>query len=61
MLLLRSDGLSSKSLRSALAERLRNCRSAALVVADDNKYKKQNYHIPSCMDELKARAVRGAF
>ena len=54
MLLLCSDGLSSKSLRSALAERLRNCRSAALVVTADNEYKKQNYHVPRCMDELKA-------
>ena len=54
MLLLYSDGLSSKSLRSALAERLRNCRSAALVVTADNEYKKQNHHVPRCMDELKA-------
>ena len=54
MLLLCSDGLSSKSLRSVLAERLRNCRSAALVVTADNEYKKQNYHVPRCMDELKA-------
>lgn len=54
MLLLCSDGLSSESLRSALAERLRNCRSAALVVTADNEYKKQNYHVPRCMDELKA-------
>lgn len=52
MLILCSDGLTSEGLRSAVQGYTRDCRTAALVVTADEKYKAGNYHVPRCAAEL---------
>lgn len=54
MLALCSNGISSKKLSACIAERLTGCKTAALVVTADNKYKEKNYHVKRCADELEA-------
>ena len=58
MLLLCSNGLSSKTLLTEMGARLHNCKSAALVVTADPIYKENNYHVPRCISELKSLGVR---
>ncbi|MCM1263025.1 MAG: Type 1 glutamine amidotransferase-like domain-containing protein [Butyrivibrio sp.] len=48
MLLLCSNGLSSKNLLKAMSKRVKNCKTAALVVTADNEYKENNYHVDRC-------------
>jgi len=54
VLVLCSNGLSSEILRAHLRSKMVGCRTAALVVTADNKYKENNYHVPRCVSELQA-------
>ena len=54
MLVLCSNGLSSQKLLKRLKEKTVSCKTAALVVTADNKYKESNYHVPRCVLELQA-------
>ncbi|MBQ3201794.1 MAG: Type 1 glutamine amidotransferase-like domain-containing protein, partial [Clostridia bacterium] len=54
MLVLCSNGLSSKKLLTHLSSKMVGCRTAALVVTADNEYKERNYHVPRCVSELQA-------
>lgn len=53
MLVLCSNGLTSKKLLSAVSEKMIDCKTAALVVTADNVYKEKNYHVPGGIEELK--------
>lgn len=53
MIALCSDGLSSGAVLSEIKLRLRDARSALIVVTADNEYKADNYHVPRCKNELK--------
>ena len=52
MLILCSNGLSSKNLQERVQQQLAGCKSAALIVTADNVYKEHNYHVPRCVNEL---------
>ena len=52
MLILCSDGISSDNLLTHICCKIRNCKTAALVVTADNEYKEKNYHVPRCVAEL---------
>ena len=52
MLILCSNGLTSKNLQERVQQHLTGCRNAALVVTADNVYKEHNYHVPRCVKEL---------
>lgn len=52
MLILCSNGLSSKNLQECVQQQLAGCKSAALIVTADNVYKEHNYHVPRCIKEL---------
>lgn len=52
MLVLCSDGLSSDALKAEMRKYTAECAKAALVVAADNEYKENNYHIPGYVEEL---------
>ena len=52
MLVLCSNGLSSKLLLSRISSRMAFCKTAALVVTADHEYKEKNYHVPRCISEL---------
>lgn len=52
MLVLCSNGLSSEALINALRERTAGLSRAALVVTADREYKKEDYHVPRCTEEL---------
>lgn len=54
MLLLCSNGLSSKSLMDQTKARLNHYKRAALVVTADPVYKENNYHVPRCIRELES-------
>ena len=54
MLVLCSNGLSSKLLLSRISGRMAYCKTAALVVTADNEYKEKNYHVPRCITELES-------
>ena len=54
MLVLCSNGLSSEMLLARIREKTMGCKTAALVVTADNKYKESNYHVPRCVSELQA-------
>ena len=58
MLVLCSNGLSSKLLLGQLREKTADCKTAALVVTADNEYKESNYHVPRCVSELQALNLR---
>ena len=58
MLVLCSNGLSGSSLHACLKARLSDCRTAALVVTADHQYKKDNYHVPRCRQELEVLGLR---
>lgn len=52
MLVLCSNGLSSKQLRAALPRATDEKYAAALVINADPVYKERNYHVPRCLEEL---------
>ena len=52
MLVLCSNGLSSKEMRSYMQDKVRFCKTAALVVTADNEYKESNYHVLRCISEF---------
>lgn len=54
MLILCSDGLSSEALRMEVREHLHNCRTAALVVTPSHIYKKEDWNVPRCAEELES-------
>lgn len=54
MLILCSNGLSSKQLLSAIVPFVKKRRTAAIVVTADNEYKHKNYHIPRNIEELQS-------
>lgn len=54
MLVLCSNGLSSKALTNALQEKFSACKNAALVVTADHEYKENNYHVQRCSQELES-------
>lgn len=54
MLVLCSNGLSSKILLETISSKIVGCKTAALVVTADNEYKENNYHVPRCTSELEA-------
>ena len=54
MLVLCSNGLSSKKILAHISEKAINCKTAALVVTADNEYKKNNYHVSRCIEELES-------
>lgn len=57
MLVLCSNGLSSKSLLDHIRARITCCKSAALVVTADNVYKEKNYHVSRCTQELESLSL----
>ena len=54
MLLLCSNGLSSQEILSYAKNKTTSCKTSALVVTADNKYKENNYHILRCVAELES-------
>lgn len=54
MLVLCSNGLSSKNLIKTIETRAVDCKTAALVVTADNEYKEKNYHVQRCIKELES-------
>lgn len=54
LLVLCSNGLSSKEILSYISEKTVDCKTVALVVTADNEYKENNYHIPRCIEELES-------
>ncbi len=53
MLVLCSNGLSSKKLLDYSARKFSGCKTAALVVTADNVYKENNRNVERCLFELK--------
>ena len=58
MLVLCSNGLSSKILLETISSKIVGCKTAALVVTADNEYKERNYHVPRAIAELEALNLR---
>ena len=54
MLVLGSNGLSSKKILEYISEKTVSCKTAALVVTADNEYKEKNYHVSRCVAELQS-------
>ena len=54
MLVLCSNGLSSKEILSHINDMVSHCKTAALVVTADNEYKESNYHVSRCVSELES-------
>ena len=54
MLMLCSNGLTSRPLLDAAARCLGRGQTAALVVTADDRYKADNYHVPHCQAALEA-------
>ena len=54
MLVLCSNGLSSKNLLKAMNKRIKECSTAAVVVTADNEYKEKNYHVNRVVAELES-------
>lgn len=54
MLVLCSNGLSSKKIKEYIGEKSVSCKTAALVVTADNEYKENNYHVSRCVEELES-------
>lgn len=54
MLVLCSNGLSSKEILSRIKDKVSHCKTAALVVTADNEYKESNYHVSRCISELES-------
>ncbi len=58
MLVLCSNGLSSKEILSYTSEKVCFCKTAALVVTADNEYKESNYHVSRCVSELESLGLK---
>ncbi len=58
MLVLCSNGLSSKKIKEYISEKTVSCKTAALVVTADNEYKENNYHVSRCVEELESLGMR---
>ncbi len=58
MLVLCSNGLSSKILLETISSKIVGCKTAAVVVTADNEYKERNYHVPRAIAELEALNLR---
>lgn len=54
LLVLCSNGLSSKEMLSYISNKTVGCKTAALVVTADNEYKEKDFHIPRCTTELES-------
>ena len=54
MLVLCSNGLSSKEILSLIKDKVSHCKTAALVVTADNENKESNYHVSRCISELES-------
>ena len=54
MLVLCSNGLSSKEILAYTRGKVCDCKMAALVVTADNEYKENNYHVARCISELES-------
>ncbi len=54
MIVLCSNGLSSKNILKEMSEKTKECKTAALVVTADNEYKEKNYHVERVTAELEA-------
>ena len=54
MLVLCSNGLSSKEILAYTREKVSYCKTAVLVVTADNEYKEKNYHVARCISELES-------
>ncbi len=54
MLVLCSNGLSSKEILLHIKDKVSHCKTAALVVTADNEYKESNYHVSRCISELES-------
>ncbi len=52
MIVLCSNGLSSKAIMDKMKEYTAGLSTAVIVVTADNEYKEKNYHIPRCKKEL---------
>ena len=52
MIVLCSNGLSSKALMEKMKEHIAGLSTAIIDVTADNEYKEKNYHIPRCKEEL---------
>lgn len=52
MIVLCSNGLSSKAIMEKMKEHISGLSTAVIVVTADNEYKEKNYHIPRCKEEL---------
>lgn len=57
MLVLCSNGLSSKKIKEYISKKLVSSRTAALVVTADNEYKENNYHVSRCVEELESMGL----
>ena len=58
MLVLCSNGLSSKKIISYIKDKVSHCKTAALVVTADNEYKESNYHVSRCISELESLSLK---
>jgi len=54
LIVLCSNGLSSKTLLAYIRSKMVGCKAAALVVTADNEHKENNYHVLRCVSELQA-------
>ena len=56
MLILCSDGITSKALSDRVSREIKNknMQHCALVVTADNEYKEHNYHVARCIRELES-------
>ncbi len=54
MLVLCSNGLSGEKLLKCVGDRVKQSKTAALVVTADNEYKEKNYHVERCTKELES-------
>ena len=52
MIVLCSNGLTSKAICEAIEPKFKALHTAALVVTADYEYKKENYHVSRCVTEL---------
>ena len=58
MLVLCSNGLSSKKILEYIRGKTVSCKTAALVVTADNEYKENNYHVARCAAELQTLGLQ---
>ena len=58
MLVLCSNGLSSKEILAYTREKTNYCKTAVLVVTADNEYKENNYHVSRCISELESLGLK---